>query len=116
MPTSPVRAWAGEYDQRVTICKNVPTTNADGQQVELESEWIQRWAKVEPLGGRERFLAQQVQADVTYRVRMRSDAQTRTMTPKMWIKLRDGTVLNILRVSDIDLRKVELDIECNQRI
>lgn len=110
-----IRAWAGEYDQRVTICKNVPTTNTDGQQVEVESEWIQRWAAVEPVGGGERYGPQQVQADVTHTIKMRSDTQTRTITPEMWIKLRDGRRLNIKRVVDLRMRRIELEIECNER-
>jgi len=112
----PVDARAGEYDHRVTVCKNVPTTNTDGQQVAAESEWIRRWCKVMPLSGRERMLAQQTQADITYRVRMRNDTQTRTITPLMHLKLMDGTVLNIKRVFDVDVRKVELELECNERV
>lgn len=113
----PVDARAGEYDHRVTVCKNVPTKDDDdGQMVAAESEWIRRWAKVIPVSGTERLLAQQTQADITYRVRMRNDTQTRTITPAMHLKLRDGTVLNIKRVFDVDVRKVELEMECNQRV
>ncbi len=106
----------GEFDHRVTVCKNVPTTNPDGQKVPVEDEWIRRWAKVTPLSGNERMLAQQTQADVTYRVRMRRDTQTKTITPQMWLKLRDGTVLNIKRVFDVEMRKIEIELECNQRV
>jgi len=111
-----IRAHAGEYDHRVTICKNEPTTNDDGQQVENEVEWIRRWANVRPISGTERYGPQQVQADVTYRVRMRSDTQTRTITPEMWLKLRDGTQLNIRRAYDLELRKIEIEMECNERV
>jgi len=111
-----IGAWAGEYDQRVTIYQNQPTTNADGQEVEGEVEFLQRWAKVTPIAGQERFLAQQTQADITHRVRMRSDVQTRTITPAMWLKLLDGTRLDIKRAFDVDLRRVELELECNQRV
>ena len=110
-----IRAWAGEYDQRVTICKNVPTTHADGQQVEVESDWIRRWAAVHPVGGGERYGSQQVQADVTHQIRMRSDTKTRLITPEMWIKLRDGTRLDIKRVVDLELKRIEIEIECNER-
>jgi SPP1 family predicted phage head-tail adaptor len=85
-----MRAHAGQYDKRVTVWENVPSTNDDGQQVETPVEFITRWASVKPLTGRERFLAQQTQADTTHRVRVRSDGQTRTITPAMWITLRDG--------------------------
>ena len=112
----PIEARAGEYDTRVTVCKNEPTTNTDGQQVASETEWIRRWAKVIPTSGTERILAQQTQADVTYRVRMRRDTQTKTISPDMHLKLRDGTVLNIKRVFDVEMRKVEVELECNERV
>lgn len=111
-----IEAWAGDYNHRVTVCKNDPTSNPDGQKVPAESEWIRRWAKVTPLAGRERLLAQQTQADITYRVRMRYDTQTKTIRPKMHLKLRDGTVLNIKRVFDVEMRKTEIEMECNQRV
>ena len=111
-----IEARAGEYDQRVTVCKNDPTTNPDGQQVPAEDEWIRRWASVLPVSGRERLLAQQTQADITYRVRMRYDTQTKTIMPQWHLKLRDGTVLNIKRVFDVEMRKTEIELECNQRV
>jgi SPP1 family predicted phage head-tail adaptor len=111
-----IRAYVGEYDHRVTICKNEPTTNDDGQQVLNETDWIQRWASVRPVSGTERFGPQQVQADVTYRVRMHSDTQTRAITPEMWLKLKDGTQLNIKRVVDLEGRKMEMEMECNERV
>ena len=110
-----IRAWAGEYDQRVTICKNVPTTNTAGQQVEVPTDWVRRWASVHPVGGGERYGPQQVQADVTHRIRLRSDTQTRTITPEMWITLRDGRRLDIKRVVDLESKRIELEIECNER-
>ena len=111
-----IEAWAGGYDQRVTVWKNEPTTNDDGQRIESATEYIQRWASIKPLSGRESFLAQQTRADVTHRVRMRSDSQTRTITPKHWLTLRDGTRLNITRVFDVDMQNIEIEMECKQRI
>lgn len=109
------RAWAGEYDQRVTIWKNVPTVNDDGQKVEAAVEYIKRWAAIRPISGQERFLAQQTQADVTHRVRLRSDSQSREITAQYWLTLRDGTRLDIKRVFDVELQQIELELECNQR-
>ncbi len=107
---------AGEYDKRVTVWEDVPTANNDGQLVPVATEFIERWVKITPIAGTERFIAQQTKADITHRVRMRSDTQTRTITTKMWITMRGGTRLDIKRVFDVDVRKVELELECNQRI
>lgn len=107
---------AGAYNQRISICKNEPTTNTDGQRPANENVWIQRWASVNPLSGRERLIAQQTQADVTYRVRMRYDTQTKTIDPTMHLKLRDGTVLNITRAFDLEMAKTEIELECTRRV
>ena len=104
----------GEYGQRVTIYRDTPTVNTDGQLVETGGALFRRWAKVEPYGGGERYQNQQQQADITHRVRMRSDSQSRTITPRDWLVLADGTRLDIERVYDVDLRRVELALECKQ--
>ena len=106
----------GQYDQRVAVHRDAPTTNADGQLVEAGAAIMRRWAKVAPYGGGEREANQQQQADVTHRVFMRSDRETRAITPKDWLVLRDGTRLDITRVYDEDLRRVQIVMECNQRI
>lgn len=110
-----IHAYAGQYDQQVRVWKNTPTTNTDGQRVEGPTLWITRWARVTPVNAGERIVAQQMQADITHRVRIRSDTQTRQLTPAMWLKLADGTRLDIVRAYDVDLRRVELELECKQR-
>lgn len=105
----------GKYSQRVTVWKNEPTTNADGQRVETPVKFIERWAYVRPSGGREFYQAQQAQADVSHQVRILSDRQSRTITASMWLTLRDGERLDIKRIYDVDLRKEELALECNYR-
>ena len=107
---------SGQLRYRVIVCKNVPTTNSDGQQVPAESEWITRWASVKPISGRERMLAQQTQADITHRVRMRYDRDTKTIGPTMHVKFRDGTVLNVERAFDVKMQKTVMELECNQRV
>jgi hypothetical protein len=34
----------------------------------------------------------------------------------MWIKLRDGTRLDIKRTGDLEMKRIELEIECNERV
>jgi SPP1 family predicted phage head-tail adaptor len=106
---------SGEYDHRVTIWRNEPTTNDDGQQVELPAQFIRRWAAVEPMNGREFMLLQQTQADLSHRVRMWSDSQTRTITTADWLTLRDGTRLDVKSVANLNLADVELELMCNVR-
>ncbi len=106
----------GEYDQRVNVHRDTPTTNADGQRVEAGGVMFRRWAKVQPYGGNERDANQQQAANVTHRVFMRSDRESRGITPRDWLTLKDGTRLDITRVYDEDLRRVQIVMECTQRI
>jgi len=117
---SPVQAWAGEYDQRVTIKQKSTTVNPneDGQIPETAATYATRWASVYPAsmrGNDEKFVALQTRADVTHQVRMRSDDLTRAITPKMWILLADDTRLDIKLVIDVDLRRVEILMYCNEQ-
>ena len=106
----------GFYDQRVSIHRDTPTTNADGQRVESGGVVFRRWARVKPTGGGEKHENEQQRADITHTVYMRSDRETRAMTPKDWLTLRDGTRLDITRIYDEDLRKVQVILECTQRV
>ena len=106
-----------KYTHRVTVYRNSPTrtTNADGQRPETAAEVCKQWAQVLPINGRERMLADQNQADITYRVRIRSDETTRALTRKNWLTLADGTRLSIARIYDPTQQKQELELECTER-
>lgn len=114
------RTTVAEYDTRIRVFRQASgtTPNTDGQIPEVESLFIERWAKIMPTRGMERFLAQQNQADVMYRIRVHYDRRTNEITPKMWIRIvdADGTRLNIARIYDPDRRRRELELECTRRI
>lgn len=64
---------AGRLNKRVTIQANTPTQDTFGEEVD---SWAaitggQRWAAIEPLRGRERFDAQQVNPTVSHKVTIR---------------------------------------------
>lgn len=112
-----IRAWAGEYNHRVTIWKNDPDReeNADGQRPEDPKEICKRWASVMAVRAAERFLSLQVKQDITHAVRMRRDTVTLTFDSSYWLTLRDGTRLDIRTIHDVDDGRQELILECNQR-
>lgn len=62
---------AGELRQRVTVEAPVVTRNSQGGFGEDWAVAEQRYAKIEPLSGREFFEAQRVDSDVTHMVTMR---------------------------------------------
>ena len=106
-----------KYTNRVTFYTNATTrtTATDGQRPESASEVCKRWVQVLPVSGRERMAADQQQADVTYRLRVRSDDVTRTLTRKHWLVLAGGQRLNIKSIFDPTQERKELELECTER-
>lgn len=73
----------GSMREQVTIKQFTTTTStATGEQTDTWADLATVWAKVEPLMGRERYLAQAIDATLTYRVAMRYRSG---LTPKMRI-------------------------------
>lgn len=66
---------AGRMDRRVTLRKRSVSRNAYGEQVATFSDLATVWAEKLDIAGREYFSAQQVQASVTtrWRIRWRDD-------------------------------------------
>jgi SPP1 family predicted phage head-tail adaptor len=108
----------GDYDQRITVYQNKSgrSANPDGQRPEDGEVVCTRWGKALPVTGTENFQNQQTAANVTWRVWIHSDAESRTIAPKMWLVLADGTRLNVLRAFDPDGRRMEIELECVERV
>lgn len=112
------QARPNEFRERVTLYTQTEGTsaNTDGQVPETEREIGRRWAKIIPLRGQERFLANQTQGDVSHVVRLRYDKLTKTLTRKMWLVIEASSErLNIEAVYDPDRRQREIQLECKQR-
>lgn len=78
-----------------------------------EEQWVDVatvWASVEPLQGRERFEAQQVQATTSHRVRMRYRSDVK---PEMRV-LFGSRILHIQAVVDPQERHRELQLLCEE--
>lgn len=112
-----VEAMSGEYDRRVTVWRNDPdrVANDDGQRPDSPEQYCERWASIRPARPTERLVSAQLKADVTHEIRMRRDTLTVGITAAYWITLADGTRFDIRGVFDVDYRKMELKLECNQR-
>ena len=103
---------AGDLNTRVQVQEPVEVNGSEG---ELERTWLtigSRWAHVEPLSGREFWQAQQVQSDVTHRVRMRYDRQITSKHRLLLSQYETGRVLNIAHVRVRDERKAEMELLC----
>lgn len=96
---------AGELRHRITIQRATETQDAFGAVVQTWSTFATLWAGVEALSGREFFAAQQVNAQVSHRIRIR---YLSGVTPKMRVVFGSRT-FNIEVVMD-DGRRRELQL------
>lgn len=101
---------AGRLRQRVRIQEPVDAQNGLGEMIRAWSTVATVWAAVEPLRGREFFDAEQVQAEISHRVRLRYrpgvDATMRV--------LFGSRVFQIQSVIDVDERRRELQLMCRE--
>jgi SPP1 family predicted phage head-tail adaptor len=103
---------AGALRHRITIERVTETQDSFGGTVTTWPILATMWASVEPLSGREQLLAQQVQAEVTHRVRVRYVAG---VTAKMRITFGDRH-FEILSVINPEERNRELELMCKELV
>lgn len=98
-----------------------PTTNTDGEQPEVETEYILRQALVMELRGgakvTERVVAGQLEADSTHLVYLYNDTAARALTPRNWLlrTSRGNARLGILGIREVGNDGLELEIQCKER-
>ncbi len=91
---------AGKLRHRLTVQEPSRTQDGYGQAVVSFSPRGSRWARFEPLAGRELWQARQVQADATHRVTLRYFAG---LAPAWRLVKDDGRVFQVLSVLDTRL-------------
>jgi SPP1 family predicted phage head-tail adaptor len=89
----------GELRHRITIEAPTDTQNEYGEPVQGWQPIATVWAAKQDLAGREFVAAQQTQAEVTTRFRLR---YRDGITAKMRIRTADGTLYNVASVQDPD--------------
>lgn len=62
---------AGQLRSRVLVQKMTPSEDSYGQPIEVFSDYLRLWARIEPLEGAELVDARQITADVTHRMTLR---------------------------------------------
>ena len=99
---------AGSFDQRITLQAKSVTRAANGEEVETWGTHAERWARVEPLRGKEFFAAAQTQDAAEYRVTIRYLASVTRDMRVLW----RGTLLDIVSVIDVNARRENLELMC----
>ena len=97
---------AGRLRHRGVIEEKTASRDAYGAEVVAWVEVATVWMSVEPLGGREWFQAQGMQAEVTARLRMRHRSDVR---PEMRVRVA-GHVFDVMTAIDVGERGRELEV------
>jgi len=104
---------AGELRHRVTIQQNNnPTRGSSGEEIPNWQDVATVWAAVEPLRGREFFESQQVNAEVTTRIRIRYRSG---IAPTMRA-VYGNRIFDIQAVINVDERNRELHLMCREEV
>lgn len=100
------RTPIGEMRKRVAIQRIDTTRTESGETVDVAVLFCMAWVKIEPLTGREAWLAKEQQSTTTHRLNMRYQ---RGITSKMQA-VYQGRVFSFTDVRDIDELHEELEI------
>lgn len=97
---------AGALRHRLELQAEVQTSDGQGGYVRTWQTSATVWGSVEPLVGRERWAAQQVQSPATHKIRLRyRDGVTTT------VRIKFGTrTFNVREVLNLEERKVILEL------
>lgn len=102
----------GRLDQRVTIQTRTRTSDGGGGHALGWTNLATVWAKVAPLSGRERAMAEQLEAPRTYRVTIRRRGDVTADCRLLW----NGQAMNIRFVADAGSRAPYLDLDCEMGV
>lgn len=102
---------SGDLRHRIEIQAPGTTQNDYGEILPAWSHFASVWAAIEPISGREYFAAQQMQAEVSHRIRIRYISG---VVPTMRI-LHGLRVFSIESVQNRDERDRELVLLCAER-
>lgn len=103
---------AGRLRHKITIQSKSVTPNAYGEEVITWGTFVECWAEISPLLGREYLAAAQVQAEITHRVRIR---HRDGVYPTMRV-LFGSRAFDILSVQQVEERQREIVLMARELI
>lgn len=105
----------GQLDQRVTFQRLAQVADGLGGYTQSWSDLFTCWAKVEPLRGSERLMAEQLEDPRDYRVTVRRSSDSAGVTAADRVSWR-GAAMNIRFVADAGPRPLYLSFECERGV
>lgn len=109
---------AGKLRHRVEIRKPTASQDSYGESDITWSVESRRWAAIEPLSGRELYVAQQVNPQVTHRIRMRYFSGL-TSDRRIRYVAKTGATARIFNISPpltVDERNREYRLDCIEAV
>lgn len=94
-------AAAGPRNTRVSFQKNEPTTAGDGQIVPSWVTKFERRAAIVPRGGSERWLFEQVRAEIDHILHLDWDKSLAAVVPALWRVIINGVSTRTLNIDAI---------------
>jgi len=101
---------AGKLRHRIELQSNTPTQDSYGEPIASWATDDTVWASIEPLSGRELLRAQEVQAEVTTRIRIRYSAYAIPQARVKW-GTRYFEIVSIINDRSIDREQELLCVE-----
>ena len=105
---------AGQLKHKLDIETELNSQDAYGQTAQ---QWVAflrgLWAEIEPISGREYFSSQQVNAEISHRIKIRYRAGIK---PNMRVKFGAARVFNIVSVIDLKEAHREIHLMCTEVI
>lgn len=107
----------GKFRQRVALQDLVETQDTYGQPIQSWVDVITCWAEVRPLRGSELLNVKQNWATASHFVNHRYLGATIRPNPKQRYKLtKDGRILNILNVNNVEERNRAYEVTCEEYV
>jgi len=100
----------GKMRHEIVIQQKPTTKNSFGETLNTWDNVCTIWASIEPLQGREYFSAEQIQSEVTTRIRIR---YIDGIKPNMRVKYGDS-IFNIKSIINPKYLNVELQLMCTE--
>lgn len=110
---------SGELDQRVLFQRRLTLQNDAGEAIISYVDAFYEMAAVEPLSGRELFQAQQTQAEIDTRIRIRwrrgLEADMRAVHTTSYASPQQFAIYDVRTVIDVRSKHHELHLMCLRR-
>lgn len=119
-PSEKIRTDSWHFRHSVTVYDRTEDQRNAYNEIEPgEQEYCTRVAAIIPVNGKEYFENNSVQADITHRVRLRSDSITRKINPKQYLKFTTDErvrTLEIVRAFDVNEAQIEVELLCVEAV